>query len=528
MQQRFVGVDLGIRTKHRVSVLDGSVRRGKPFSVEVSRAGFDEFLKRATEGAEGKVKIVLEPTGLAWVPLAAYATDAGHEVCLVKPQKAKQLRKFLRQHTKSDSVDSETLARLPQVDPNGVQPLVMPTAQQMTLRRLIRRRERLAEQIGDQKRRIHALMIMANPPLMAALGESAFGQGALAFFRKYADPAQAVRAGVERLRKFWRKRSKGQASPDLPERVFEACRIAADLYCELRQKDKLPFSYAEIQEELAGELDLMDYLQREVERLNGRIAEIYAQMDPDRTLEKQLPGIGAVIAPAIEALVGNISRFSNPRKFVAYTGLCPRKKQTGVQDQPMPMTKAGNKLFKKYLYLAAHAARLLDPDFAAYYAERYARGIKHNKIMIALGHKMALRIFAVLKRREAAKIHQQNNHEPVTYVLRDCNGKPLSKKEARDLVVTKYSRAKANPSRYRQDQARTEKATGGRKKTESATAAYVEWPSKDATDASPTPPSSLPLPPPRRPGKPSTRPSGWESTGDILRRFLENMGVEKL
>src|SRR4030095_626392 len=114
---RYIGMDLGLTTTARVAVRAGRERLGKPFSVEVCREGFEELLQRATAGAEGPVRFVLEPTGLAWVPVAAHMAAAGHRVHLVKPQKVSHLRKFLRQHTKTDSVDAETNARLPQVDP---------------------------------------------------------------------------------------------------------------------------------------------------------------------------------------------------------------------------------------------------------------------------------------------------------------------------------------------------------------------------------------------------------------------------
>src|SRR5439155_4509296 len=201
---RYVGMDLGIATKHRVAVLDGAERLGKPFSVTVSREGFEELLRRATEGADGPVKIVMEPTGLAWVPVAAYMAAAGHQVHLVKPQKVSHLRKFLKQHTKSDSMDAETNARLPQVDPDGVHELQLPTPEQMALRRLVKRRERLSQEVGDQKRRVHALMVMVNPPLMSALGESAFSQAARALFRKHADPETVVKMGRDKLENFWK------------------------------------------------------------------------------------------------------------------------------------------------------------------------------------------------------------------------------------------------------------------------------------------------------------------------------------
>ena len=135
--ERRVGVDLGLRGQHQAVVYDGVVRQGRAFAVKVSREGFDELLRRATEGSEGPVTFVMEPTGNAWVTLAAYVAAAGHRVKLAKPQKVSDLRKFYRKHTKTDVIDAEALARLPEVDADGVRDLAVPTAKQMSLRRLV-------------------------------------------------------------------------------------------------------------------------------------------------------------------------------------------------------------------------------------------------------------------------------------------------------------------------------------------------------------------------------------------------------
>jgi transposase len=517
---RYVGVDLGIRTAHKAAVLDGPQRRGKPFSVAVSREGFEELLRRATAGAEGPVQFVLDPTGLAWVPLAAYVSAAGHQVSLVKPQKASQLRKFLHQHTKTDPVDAETLARLPQIDPDGVHALKLPTAEQMTLRRLVTRRERLMRQASDQKRRIHALMVMANPSLMSALGGAAFGEGALAFYRSYADPEKVVKLGRAGLRKFWDHHSKGKADPELPVRVFEACLKTVELYGDLRGRGRLPFDYAQIQEELRAELDWMQRAEEGAKGLDARILAIYRCWDPDRTLET-IMGIGGVIAPSVEALVGNIERFRNGRRFIGYCGLCPRKKQSGMIDQPMPITKAGQRLLKKYFYLAAETARHWDPDFAAYYARRYARGDDHNRIIVALARKMALRVYAVLKRREHARqaTEQKQPIGPVGYVLRNPEDQSIvDKKQARSLILEKYTRDLANPERSKRDRAR-------RGKTEVTAPAKVEWPSKDATSEKPVPPSQPEIAR-RRIERNQVRRDDWVSIEEVLTQILGKTVVE--
>src|SRR5206468_12602641 len=147
------------------------------------------------------------------------------------------------------------------------------------------------------------------------------------------------------------------------------CTTTTALYAELGRSQKVPFDYADVQEEHRAELDYMEHAEQEVQRLEEPIASLYDRWDPDHTLE-QIRGIGGIIAASIEALVGRVSRFHNGRQFTSNCGLCPRKKQSGMSDPAMPITKCGQRLLKKYFYLAAGVARLWDAEFAAYYDRR--------------------------------------------------------------------------------------------------------------------------------------------------------------
>jgi transposase len=53
------------------------------------------------------------------------------------------------------------------------------------------------------------------------------------------------------------------------------------------------------------------------------------------------PGIAWVLAFTIAAEIGDITRFSSPRKLCGYTGLCPRVNQSGDKDRRGPLTKQG-------------------------------------------------------------------------------------------------------------------------------------------------------------------------------------------
>lgn len=451
---RLVGIDLGLKGKHRVAVHDGATPRGKPFTVEATREGVDALLRRAQEGATGPVTIVMEPTGFAWLQLAAHIAAAGHTLLVSKPQKLSDLRKFYSKHTKTDSVDASTVARLPLLDPDGLHAMCVPTAEETTLRRLVKQRERLARQLGDHKRRIHAVMVIANPWLMASLGEDKFSAARTAFLREYVDPAKVAKMGQEGLRRFFGDHGSGRVETATVDQVLESCLQAHGLYAGLRAAGKLPFDYGAIQDEVTYELDEMQRKDAMIKKLESKIDDAYRRIDPDQTLQ-QLRGIGPTIAAAIEALVGNVLRFPNSRKFVGYTGLCPRRRQSGATDPAMPITKSGQRLLKKYLYLAADVARAWDPDFAVYYAQRYAEGRHHNHIVIALARKMACRIYKLLKQREEARRVGKNDTAAPCYVLRDpASHAEVTKQQARELIVAKFSRSVVAPARSASDRLR--------------------------------------------------------------------------
>ena len=479
--ERYVGIDLGIATKHKAAVYDGLTPVGKPFSVEMSHKGLEYLLKRATDGAECPVNFVMEPTSNTWLPVAAYFKVAGHRVYLTKTQKSSDFRKFFSKHAKSDSIDCGVLARIPQIDPEGSHELLVPTAEETTLKRLVKRRERYVGDATKQKLRVLALLLLANPFLVNALGKEKFGKATVAFLKRYLDPEKVVKRGRSGLKQFWNKHSKGQVDEQRAELVFEACQGAVQLYSQLRAEGRLPFDYEALQEELREELELMEELEERAQQVEKRMTELHRRLDPERTLE-QLRGVGPIIAANIEAMTGNISRFRNGRKFVNYCGLCPRKKQTGNSDKKMKITKAGQPILRKSLYLAADVARQWDPEFAAYYARRYAQGDHHDYIIIALARKMALRVYALLKRREAAKMAERagKEAESVSYILRTPEGEVVGEKDARTLIKQKYAREVVAPERAAKDRSRR-KTAAQKKKAVVTTSDKNGWPPKDAT-----------------------------------------------
>lgn len=114
------------------------------------------------------------------------------------------------------------------------------------------------------------------------------------------------------------------------------------------------------------------------------------------------PGIGPVLAYTIAAEIGEIERFSGPKKLCGYTGLCPRVYQSGASDRRGPLAKNGPKYLRWALIEAAtHAAS--HPCYAAHYqATRQRlgrqRGAKVARVEVA--RKLAEAIWYMLTREQ--------------------------------------------------------------------------------------------------------------------------------
>jgi hypothetical protein len=184
--------------------------------------------------------------------------------------------------------------------------------------------------------------------------------------------------------------------------------------------------FNDLQEEVACELRLMEAEEAEAERVAHRIEELYRRLHPEDHL-RSIPGVGESTAPVFLAAIGNAQRFRNQAAFANWTGVVPGAKQSSeVEGKGIRMTKAGPAVMKRALYQAGDIARQYDPQPAyLYHRQMVYHGKTHNQAVGAMMSHLGARILAVLR-------------EDRPYELRDTRGKPISKEEARKLILSEY------------------------------------------------------------------------------------------
>jgi transposase len=321
---RVLGIDLGITSDHTAVVVDdaGSICARRRARSTVASLAALEAAALATAALGAQLVVVIEPTGPAWLPVAVFFGRRGHTVLRVTSAKAADLRRFLARHAKSNSIDAETLARLPLVAPTGLTAVEFGSPARASLDRRVRAVARLTAEIGRRKTRIRTLAQQLVPTIGVALSDDGLNHTDLAVLERYADPRALLAVGPGRLTRLIVTTSRGQ----LGQAKTQALRTAAAEAVALWEGD----SAIAIQD-----------LAAEVERARHEHARDAAMVHVDPAgLAASLPGLGPVGTTQLVATMGRPGRFPNGGVFKAFTGLTPRANETGQTDRKhQPMTR---------------------------------------------------------------------------------------------------------------------------------------------------------------------------------------------
>ena len=426
MGVRSIGIDLSLQSKHRAEALDESGNRCGHLSFRTTPEGLEGLAKLCSQ-SESSLTVVMEPTGLAWLPIALFLRARFPEAVLVraKEQKVVGLRRFLGGPAKSDRLDAITLAKLPLLDPEHLTPLILPSPEMECLDRLTRRRDRLAASIGTRKTRIAALLLGWFPGLWDCF-EHPWNPRARWVYRRKLSPFQLAKLAPSRLKESLRRAAPG-SSEAVIEREAQAIKSwskqCARVYQPALRSGLLTRELLSTwQGEIVLELDLLELEESQDQRLREEIQELYQKVHPRGDLET-IPGIGPRIAPLLLAAIGDIHRFPNAKALCQWAGVMPRSHQSShTQRLGLGMTKAGPARVKRALYQAAHYARIWDPGLGAiYYRQMVELGKTHKQAMGVVMSHLLRRVYTVLK-------------EERTYQLRDLEGNPVTMVAARELI----------------------------------------------------------------------------------------------
>jgi transposase len=449
---RTIGIDLALNATHKAVVADEKGTVITPvIRFRTESEALQDLMKRAREGKadDEPLRVVMEPTGLAWLPLASYFIQRGVTVHMVSTQQSADLRKFYSKHAKSDRISARVLVRFPWVLPQDLQPLQLANAHYVDGQRWCKQREQLAELITAIKNRVQAWERAFWPGLEETI-DDLFSPWMRRWREAFYDPWKLQEMDLRSLEMFLVEAGAGVDKAGSVAKGLQAvARRSVALFGNPNGGNSPYANYASLQDQVLRELRLLVVYEHEHRSLQRQVRELYKCMHPTRNLET-IKGVGEGGASVYLFFIGKVLRFARQKHFRGWSGMVPESDQSGdINKKGLRMTKAGPDLVKKYAYINAEVARQWDPQIAAIYHDQMVnKGKHHVQAVCHCATHLLDRVRAVLR-------------DDRPYELRDVDGNPVSWQEARSIIAERYQvpeevrkRSSAREKRRRRDQRR--------------------------------------------------------------------------
>jgi transposase len=303
----YVGVDLHKRF-HVSAVVDSYGEPfGKPLKVESSLAAYPSWVDQVKRQAKGLGLIFgLEDVHGLGRSLAQYLVSAGYTVKFANAYLTKSERDEVNKTDRHDAlaiarVTAKHVLRLPDAN---LDPL------QWALLSMVNYRKGLVAEQTRVKNRLHYLLMQAWPGWEGFFSEPFDSKTGLAFWEMYPSAGCLRGVTVEALADFLREQSHfalGRTRAEL---------ILADDPASVTEQ---PYQH-ERDAMVRQSIRQLRTLRGQLTEVREHLARLVAETDYHLT---DIPGIDVVMATELIALVGDVTRFPNVDKFLAYTGIAP-------------------------------------------------------------------------------------------------------------------------------------------------------------------------------------------------------------
>lgn len=379
-----VGIDIAKRI-HSASIVHHSGEvRGNAISFHNTNEGVDKLLQHVKRHNPENDEVVfgMEATGHYWLALYSRIVSEGYTVHVINPIQSDSLRNLYIRQTKNDLVDSFVVAEVIRFGRFSETSLAEPDM--LALRQLCRYRLSLVDSVSDLKRKTITVLDQIFPEY-EMLFSDIFGQSSKEVLSELTTPEEILAIDTDTLAELLSKSSRGRFGKSKAEEIQNVARHSFGINFGV---DALAFQIRQL-------IAQIKFLEDQLSELDAEIEGYYQRFN---STVNSIPGVGGVLGAIIISEIGDISRFSEPSKLVAFAGIDPTVKQSGeFTGTRNHMSKRGSPYLRRAVWLASMTAAFHDPVMSAFYQKKRAEGKPHRTAIGAVCRKMLYVIYALMK-----------------------------------------------------------------------------------------------------------------------------------
>ena len=364
----YVGIDIA-KHNHFASALssDGEVLI-EPFEFYNDGDGFNMLISALDSLESDNIIIGLESTAHYGDNLVRFLVASDYKVCVLNPIKTSTMRKNNIRKTKTDKVDTFIIAKTLMMQ-QSLRFVTLEDVDVMDLKELGRFRMKAIKQRTRLKIQLTSYMDKTFPELEKFFKSGLHQKSVYALLKEAPTPEAIASMHMTHLANLLKVTSHGHVGKDQAREL----RVLA--------KRSVGQSDGALSLRITQAIEQIELLDKQLDRIETDMTDIVKCMF---SLIMTIPGIGYVNGGMILGEIGNIHRFSNPQKLLAYAGLDPTVYQSGnFTAKRTRMSKRGSKALRYALINAAHNVVKNNATFKAYYDAKRAEGKTHYN---ALGH----------------------------------------------------------------------------------------------------------------------------------------------
>lgn len=385
----YLGIDIGKNT-HVASLVDDKKKViFKAFSFSNSIDGAESLILKL-EAFKNELEVGMEATGHYWLSLYSYLVEKNFTVRVINPIQTDGWRQGIEiRKRKTDIIDSLLIADLLRY--GDFVETSLSNEDYLSLRNLSRFRSYLISSIGDLKRKTIALLDQVFPEYASSFS-NIFGKTSKEILSNFSTPSDFEDINSDDLNTFLESVTrKNYASKKIDELSKKASSSFGINFC----LDSFSLQIKMLIEQIS-------FIQNQVSDVENEIEVLLEKLNSPITT---IPGIGSVNAATILGEIGDIKRFSNPSKLVAYAGLDASVSHSGEYESTYNhMSKRGSPYLRRALFQSALRAEFCDPVFSDYYQKKISEGKHHLVATNAVARKLCHTIFAVLTKNEPYQV----------------------------------------------------------------------------------------------------------------------------
>lgn len=250
-----------------------------------------------------------------------------------------------------------------------------------SLRTLTRFSSYLVESISDLRRKVVCVLDQVFPEYQSVFS-NIFGKTSKEIVLQFSSPIDFETVSSETLTDHLAQLSRQKVGT---EKLKNAAAHSFDITFP-----KSSFTF-----QLKALIEQISVIERLVKETETEISDLMEKLNSPITT---ITGVGKVTGVVIISEIGDISKFDNPRKLVAFAELDATVTQSRkFEASHNVMSKRGSPFLRKAIFQAALIASFHDPVLSVYYQKKKAEGKHHPTCVGAVARKMYDIIYAVLK-----------------------------------------------------------------------------------------------------------------------------------